>query len=257
MAAKKTARKAPKKAAKKSAKKAAPKSAKRSAAKKSTAGKSVKKAAKKSAKRASAKKAATYKVPPVPVSGSRSSVSTISTTPKPATSSYSAPKKAQSSTGSSNKIMFAVILGIAVLAVAVIAKGSSTSDEATTVTPTPAASESAMPTESASPATSASSAPLAAHEAPIKIVAHYTASGATVFWKAPATATEGITGYNLELRAGNTGEWKLVATVPATQFSQDITKTDSTGWAQVKVSTVYSDGEVVAGKIFGLPGSWA
>jgi hypothetical protein len=151
--------------------------------------------------------------------------------------------------------MFAVILGIVILAVAVIAKGSSTDDEATTVTPTPAASESTMPTESASPA--ASSAPLAAHEAPIKIVAHYTASGATVFWKAPATATEGITGYNLELRAGNSGEWKLVATVPATQFSQDITKTDATGWAQVKVSTVYSDGEVVAGKIFGLPGSWA
>jgi hypothetical protein len=148
--------------------------------------------------------------------------------------------------------MFAVILGIVVLAVAVIASNSST-DESTTVTPTPAVSESATPTESAS----ATSAPLAAHEAPIKIVAHYTASGATVFWKAPATATEGITGYNLELRAGNTGDWKLVATVPATQFSQDITKSDSTGWAQVKVSTVYSDGEVVAGKIFGLPGSWA
>jgi hypothetical protein len=156
--------------------------------------------------------------------------------------------------------MFAVILGIVILAVAVIAKGSSNNDEATTVTPTPAASESAMtttPSQSASPSASTSSAPLAAHEAPIKIVAHYTASGATVFWKAPATATEGITGYNLELRSGATGAWKLVATVPATQFSQDITKTDSTGWAQVKVSTVYSDGQVVAGKVFGLPGSWA
>lgn len=252
MAAKKTARKAPKKAAKKSV----AKSAKRSSAKKSTARKAVKKTAKKSAKR-STKKSATYKVPPVPVSGSsRSSVSTISTTPKPATSSYSSSKKSSASTGSSNKIMFAVILGIVILAVAVIAKGTS-DDEATTVTPTPVASESTVPTESASPEASNTSAALSAHEAPTKIVAQYTSTGATVFWKSPATATEGITGYNLELRAGNTGEWKLVATVPATQFSQDITKTDTTGWAQVKVSTVYSDGVVVEGKIFGLPGSWA
>lgn len=248
MAAKKTARKAPKKAAKKAAKKSAAKSAK-----KSTARKSAKKVAKKSAKRSS-KKSATYKVPPVPVSGARSSVSTISTTPKPAdSSSYAVPKKSQFSSGSSSKVIIAVVLGIIILAVAVVAKSSSNNDEATTVTPTPAASESAMPSASAS----ATSAPLAAHAAPIKIVAHYTASGATVFWKAPETATEGITGYNLELRAGNSGEWKLVATVPVTQFSQDITKTDATGWAQVKVSTVYSDGEVVAGKIFGLPGSWA
>jgi hypothetical protein len=152
--------------------------------------------------------------------------------------------------------MFAVIVGIVILAVAVIAKSSS-DDEATTVTPTPVASESATPTESASPAASNTSAALAAHEAPTKIVAQYTPTGATVFWKSPVTATEGITGYNLELRSGKTGEWKLVATVPATQFSQDITKTDTTGWAQVKVSTVYSDGVVVEGKIFGLPGSWA
>ena len=252
MAAKKTARKAPKKAAKKSV----AKSAKRSSAKKSTARKAVKKTAKKSAKR-STKKSATYKVPAVPVSGSsRSSVSTISTTPKPATSSYSSSKKSSASTGSSNKIMFAVIIGIVILAVAVIAKGTS-DDEATTVTPTPVASESAVPTESASPEASNTSAVLAAHEAPTKIVAQYTSTGATVFWKSPVTATEGITGYNLELRTGNTGEWKLVATVPATQFSQDITKTDTTGWAQVKVSTVYSDGVVVEGKIFGLPGSWS
>ena len=75
-------------------------------------------------------------------------------------------------------------------------------------------------------------------------------------WKTP-TASEGITGYNVELRANGTGEWTLVATVPATQFKQQITKNDETGWAQVKVSTVYSDGVVVEGKIHGLPGSWS
>ena len=150
--------------------------------------------------------------------------------------------------------MIAVVLGIVILAIAVIASGTS-DDESTTVTPTPIASESAAPTPSES-ASETSSAPLAAHEAPTKIVAQYNATGATVFWKSPETAIEGITGYNLELRKGGSTEWNLVATVPATQFSQDITKTGTDSWAQVKVSTVYSDGVVVDGKIFGLPGSW-
>ena len=77
-----------------------------------------------------------------------------------------------------------------------------------------------------------------------------------VNWKAPA-ASAGITGYNIELRDNGVGEWKLVATVPATQFKQQITKNDETGWVQVKVSTVYADGQVVAGKVHGLPGSWS
>jgi hypothetical protein len=248
VAAKKTARKAPKKAVKKAAKRS---TAKRSTAKKSTARKAVKK----TAKRKSTKKSATYKVPPVPLGGSsRSSVSTISTTPKPAGGSYSPSKSTKTSGNPSSKVLIAVILGIVILAIAVIANGSS-NDESTTVTPTPIASESAAPTPSES-STEATSAPLSAHEAPTKIVAQYTSTGATVFWKSPVTAIEGITGYNLELRAGNSTEWKLVATLPATQFSQDITKTGTDSWAQVKVSTVYSDGVVVDGKIFGLPGSW-
>jgi hypothetical protein len=137
-------------------------------------------------------------------------------------------------------------VGILILAVVVISRNSS-SDTAT-VTPTPAASESASVTPS--------SAPIAAYEAPVGIVSLYNATGATVNWKAPA-ASEGITGYNVELRTNGAGDWKLVATVPATQFKQQITKNDETGWVQVQVSTVYSDGEVVAGKVHGLPGSWS
>jgi hypothetical protein len=148
--------------------------------------------------------------------------------------------------------VIAVVLGILVLAIVVISKSSS-SDTAT-VTPTPAASESNMPTTT--PTSEPTGAPLAAHEAPVGIVSLYNADGATVNWKAP-TAAEGITGYNVELRANGAGDWKLVATVPATVFKQQITKNDTTGWVQVKVSTVYSDGEVVAGKIHGLPGSWS
>ncbi|MFM8628020.1 MAG: fibronectin type III domain-containing protein [Candidatus Nanopelagicus sp.] len=144
--------------------------------------------------------------------------------------------------------MIAVVLGILILAIAVISRGSDS--ESTTVTPTPAASESVEPT------TEPTTAPLAAHEPPVGIVSIYNATGATVNWKAPA-ASEGITGYNIELRTNGVGEWRLVATVPATQFKQQITKNDETGWAQVKVSTVYSDGVVAEGKIHGLPGSWS
>ena len=106
------------------------------------------------------------------------------------------------------------------------------------------------------PSAEPSGAPIAGYEAPVGIVSLYNAEGATVNWKAPA-ASEGITGYNVSLRTNGAGEWKLVATVPATQFKQQITKSGDEGWAQVQVSTVYSDGEVVDGKIHGLPGSWS
>lgn len=149
-------------------------------------------------------------------------------------------------------MIVAVVVGILVLAIAVISRNSSS--DSTTVTPTPVASESSEPTEQ--PTDQSGNEPITAYEAPVGIVSIYNETGATVNWKAPAAA-DGITGYNVELRDNGIGEWKLVATVPATQFSQQITKNDTTGWVQVKVSTVYSDGEVVAGKIHGLPGSWS
>ena len=233
------------------------KAAKKSAAKKSSAKRSVKKVAKRSTAKRSAKKSvkkkskstARYSIPSVPVSGSgRSSVSTISTTPKPNSGSYSSKSTKSSDAGSSKGIVIAVVLGILILAIAVISRGSDS--ESTTVTPTPAASESVAPTEEPT------SAPLAAHEPPAGIVSLYNATGATVNWKAPA-ASEGITGYNIELRDNGVAEWRLVATVPATQFKQQIVKNGDSGWVQVKVSTVYSDGVVAEGKIHGLPGSWS
>ena len=86
------------------------KAAKKSAAKKSSAKRSVKKVAKRSTAKRSAKKSvkkkskstARYSIPSVPVSGSgRSSVSTISTTPKPNSGSYSS----KSTNGSSRNTM--------------------------------------------------------------------------------------------------------------------------------------------------------
>jgi len=238
------------------------KAAKKSAAKKSSAKRSVKKVAKRSPAKRSAKKSVKkkskstvrYSIPSVPVSGSgRSSVSTISTTPKPNSgSSYSSKSTKSSDAGSSKGIVIAVVLGILILAIAVISRGSDS--ESTTVTPTPVASESVAPTEE--PTTDPTSAPLAAHEPPAGIVSLYNATGATVNWKAPA-GSEGITGYNIELRDNGVSEWRLVATVPATQFKQQIVKNGDSGWVQVKVSTVYSDGVVAEGKIHGLPGSWS
>jgi len=243
---------AKKKAVKKaSAKRSAKKSVKRSVkktVKKSSAKRSVKKTAKRSAKSSTR-----YSIPAVPVSGaSRSSVSSISTTPRPSTPTPRSSAADKSSSGSSKAVIIAVVVGILVLAIAVISRNSSS--DSTTVTPTPVASESAEPTEQ--PTEQSGSEPITAYEAPVGIVSIYNETGATVNWKAPAAA-DGITGYNVELRDNGIGEWKLVATVPATQFSQQITKNDTTGWVQVKVSTVYSDGEVVAGKIHGLPGSWS
>lgn len=245
MAAKKKAVK--KASAKRSAKKSVKRSVKKSV-KKSSAKRSVKKTAKRSAKSSTR-----YSIPAVPVSGSsRSSVSSISTTPRPSTSTPRSSSASISSSGSSKAVIIAVVVGILVLAIAVISRNSSS--DSTTVTPTPVASESAEPTEQ--PTEQSGSEPITAYEAPVGIVSIYNETGATVNWKAPAAA-DGITGYNVELRDNGIGEWKLVATVPATQFSQQITKNDTTGWVQVKVSTVYSDGEVVAGKIHGLPGSWS
>ena len=243
---------AKKKAVKKaSAKRSAKKSVKRSV-KKTVKKSSAKRTVKKTAKR-SAKSSTRYSIPAVPVSGaSRSSVSSISTTPRPSTPTPRSSAADKSSSGSSKAVIIAVVVGILVLAIAVISRNSSS--DSTTVTPTPVASESAEPTEQ--PTEQSGSEPITAYEAPVGIVSIYNETGATVNWKAPAAA-DGITGYNVELRDNGIGEWKLAATVPATQFSQQITKNDTTGWVQVKVSTVYSDGEVVAGKIHGLPGSWS
>ncbi len=148
--------------------------------------------------------------------------------------------------------MIAVVVGILILAVAVISQNSSS--ESTTVTPTPVASESNTPTEQ--PTTEPGETPITAYEAQVGIVSIYNETGAMVNWKAPA-ASAGITGYNVELRDNGVGDWRLVATVPASEFKQQITKNDTSGWVQVKVSTVYADGEIVEGKVHGLPGSWS
>jgi len=114
---------------------------------------------------------------------------------------------------------------------------------------------SASTSPSASAPASTASASASTDLAPVGIVAHYTAAGATIFWY-PATGATGLTTYNIEASSSG-GPFKLIATVPATQLSLDVTKSSTSGWTSFKISAVYSDGATVAGKVFGLPGQFA
>ncbi len=268
---KKVAKKAaPKKVVKKVAKKAAPKKTVKKAvkkvAKKAAPKKVVKKAVKKVAKKAASKKVVNksdlFTVPSVPITSSyRPTPIEAAQIPAPvrfvapAPVAPASPAKKQ---GPSGRVVFAVALGVVLLALIVISKSNKSDDDAApAASPSTIATASATPTESASESAMPSETPaatVATVEAPGGIVAHYTATGATVFWKAPS-AVEGLTGYTVELSVSN-GPWKIAATVPATQLSLDITKSESTKgtWTSVRVSSVYSDSQTAAGKVFGLPG---
>jgi hypothetical protein len=262
VAKKKTAAKKPvaKKTVKKSvAKKPAKKAAVKKVAKKAVAKKAASK--KRVVKKAAAKKSssATVRVPAVPVTSSAPRVAepvapARPATPPPARPATPAPA-AKPQQGASSRVVMAVIVGIALLAVVVFSQSSSKVDDAA---PTPTASASADPSAttevSATPTESASSvAAVAAIEAPAKFVALGTAEGIKLRWFAPA-AVEGLTGYLVEI-APDGKEWQSVATVPADQTTLEMAKSEG-GWTQFRVSSVYSDGQVAPAKIFGLPGQY-
>jgi hypothetical protein len=120
--------------------------------------------------------------------------------------------------------------------------------------PAPSISQSAEP--SATPSESEEpTATVTAVEAPTKFVALKSADGLKLRWVAP-TAVEGLTGYNVEIRANGEGEWVVVATVPADQLTQNVTKASDSGWTQFRVSSVYSDGQTASATAFGIPGEF-
>ena len=261
-APKKTVKKAVKKVAKKAAPKKVVKKAVKKVAKKAAPKKTVKKVAKKAASKKVVNKSDLFTVPSVPITSSyRPAPIEAAQIPAPvrfvapAPVAPASPAKKQ---GPSGRVVFAVALGVVLLALIVISKSNKSDDDAApAASPSTIATASATPTESASESAMPSESPAATVvtvEAPSGIVAHYTATGATVFWKAPS-AVEGLTGYTVELSVSN-GPWKIAATVPATQLSLDITKSESTKgtWTSVRVSSVYSDSQTAAGKVFGLPG---
>lgn len=248
MATKKVAKKA---AAKKVAKKApAKKVAKKAAAKKVAKKAPAKKVAKKVAKKAPAKRAANkIVVPPVPVS--RPNTKSIDSKPQTSTAPVSTPNKPvspASESGSSNRIVLAVVIGILALGAIVLSRGSGT-ESTETSTPT----ESVSPSASASASESTSTAVSTIAE-PLGIVAKYTETGATIFWNA-TTAADGLKGYSVEF-SSNGGSFSEVATVGTDVFKYDITKSDTSGWTSFKISAVYTDGQKAEGKVFGLPGQY-
>jgi hypothetical protein len=258
-------KKAAKKSAKKPVKKAAKKtSAKKAVAKKSAVKKSAKKVVKKSAKKTAKKASSTFVVPSVP--SSRSSYQSTSVVNRPAkTPGASLPSaiKNTSNDASSKRVLIAVVVAVVVIALVVVSRNGSTKDEnaAPEATATAQASQGTTEEEAAEPTTEASAEASNSTvidqggSEPVGIVAQYTASGATIFWKAPLDGAK-VANYNVEIRA-NGGTWKLISTVPADQYSIDITKGDATGWASFRISSVLEDGTVVGGKVFGLPGQWA
>ena len=261
-AAKKTVKKT-------SAKRVVKKTAKKSVAKKKVAKKApAKRVAKKAvAKKAPAKRAAKKVVKKAPAKRAvkrsaanpvtqRVSVSTTPVPPKPtppeiktvAPKPVAAPKQ-----NTSNRVVFLVIAGIVILAAIVWSKSGSESDDM--ATPTPSISQSAEPTESATAEPTESAAAVVAVEAPSKFVALSSPDGLKLRWAAPM-AVDGLTGYNVELRANGAGDWMVIATVPVDQLTQNVTKSSGTGWTQFRVSSVYSDGQIASSAVFGIPGEF-
>ncbi len=285
MAATRKPKKSVKKAAKKSvAKKAAKSSAKKSAVKKAVAKRPAKKVAKRATKKVAkrvakkvAKKsaargagAASITIPEVPTRG----VVTPTSTPAPAAkSTASTPTSTPAAKKKGSGPFFFILIGV--LAIALIFasqsgdsddKGSGTMIEETTEETTEATDEATEEAteetteesteESTEETTEETTAP-ASYDAPTGIVAQYTnseKSAATIFWKAPAS-TDGITGYAIQIQR-NGGAREDLSSTPSTQFTLDISKSEASGWTSFIVQTVYADGQVVDGKVFGLPGQW-
>ncbi len=261
MAVKKAAKKSAKKT---SAKRAVKKSVKKAPAKKSAVKKSAKKVVKESAKKTAKKASSTFVVPAVPSISSRSSFQSPSVVERPAKtpgSSVPAGMKSSSSDATSKRVVIAVVIAVVLLAIIVVSRNGSTETQtaAPEATATAQASQEAEPTAEASSEASAEATTSTVVDQggsePVGIVAQYTSSGATIFWKAP-TDGAAVSNYNVEIRS-NGGTWKLITTVPADQYSIDITKGETTGWASFRISSVLEDGTVDGGKVFGLPGQWA
>jgi hypothetical protein len=272
---------APKKAVKKSStKKAVAKKSvakKKSAAKKVVAKKSVarKSTAKKSAVKKSAVKKRTVKKAVAKKSVSRPAVArgsvtlppvNVSTTPAPKSAPVSKPSAAPRQ-GSSGKILIAVLIGVVILAVVVIANSNQDSDETTAANP--AVTQSAAPeaTESTDADMGAEEAPaeevsdesaefaVTTGEAPSRFIGNWKDNSRSVMvitWRAPAGD---VTGYKIELRT-NMGQWRTVSEVSATTLAAEFAKTSDEGSTSFQVSAVYADGSLGVAKAFGFAGQF-
>ena len=236
--------------------------AKKSVVKKSAVKKTAKRTTKKVAKKSSTKKssATTFVVPPVPRGGvSTSSRVNVTTTPVAAKSTSTPKPSVAPKQGTSKTVLGAVVVGIVLLAIIVWSQSGSNNDDGAMPTPPASAEATAEATTESTAEAVATEEPVAAVavvEAPSKFVALNSADGLTLRWIAP-TATDGLTGYNVEIRANGKGDWNVIATVPADQLTQSVTKGDTSGWTQFRVTSVYADGQTASATVFGIPGVFA
>jgi len=238
--------------------------AKKRVVKKSAVKKTAKKTTKRVVKKSAVKKSAasTIVVPPVPRGGiSSPSRVNVTTTPAPVKPAPTSKPSVAPKQGTSKTVLGAVVVGVILLAIIVWSQSGSKNDDGAMPTPPASAEPSPEATAEEAPVTSASKestapATVSAVEAPSKFVALKSAEGLTLRWIAP-TATDGLTGYNVEIRANGKGDWNVIATVPADQLTQSVTKSDTTGWTQFRVTSVYADGQTASATVFGIPGVFA
>lgn len=157
-------------------------------------------------------------------------------------------------------ILYSIIGLLVAIALILWAKSNGTTPGNTvgaiaTSTATPLSpSSSPVPTPSVSRANTPAPV-LETYEAPQGVVAHYTTSGIAIYWTPPNTS-ESLTGYKLEISADGS-KWTMLSEVSPTKHSLTLTKRSSTGWTSFRVSGVYPQGQVVAAKSFGLPGTFS
>ncbi len=242
-------------AIKKVAKRVVKKRVKKATAKKTVAKKTVaiKKVAKRVVKKVAKKSTARLKLFPVKIE-SAPLAPRVSAPVAPVVAARVAAPVAAPKQGASNRVALAIIVGIAILAAIVWSK-SSDSDDDDAFAPAPTVTVTATPTPTRTAPAVETPAAVAAVEAPSKFVAIKSGDGLILRWVAP-TATDGLTGYNVELRAGGTSDWKVIASVPADQLTQGVTKSADTSWTQFRVTSVYSDGQTASAPIFGLRGQF-
>jgi hypothetical protein len=125
-------------------------------------------------------------------------------------------------------------------------------DAAAPTMPSATATMTDEPTTTEEPTTPAE--PVGTVEAPTAFVALRSADGMNLRWKAPM-ATEGLTGFNVELKPAG-GDWAVVATTGPTELTHSVMLTSADSWTQFRVSSVYADGQTASAKIFGLAGQY-
>jgi hypothetical protein len=108
-----------------------------------------------------------------------------------------------------------------------------------------------MPT--AEPSAEPTSAPVTTVEAPVAKGdwKDSTQSVMVISWK-ELKATDGLTGFRVELSSNSSKNWMPFTEVSSTETSVELSKTSDDGSTSVRVVALYSDGQEVIGNEFGF-----